>query len=191
MRNVKVRLVCVLSSVFVSLALGQEMCSMSGSAGVCQVQAPALTMSTLQEGCAQWAGASYQGTCQNGKLEGPGLIRNPHSTTKVSFYYSNFSSGIPDDPVVAIHREAITVSYVRRTLGVPCVWFEASGAIVDDVRRKNRSCITAANIYGSDMLSDASYQNMLSGKFVPGGSSQVNTATPDDPKTVGRGMRGG
>ena len=169
----------------------QEMCLISGPAGTCQAQANAVALSN--KGCAVWANSSYQGSCQNGKLEGVGLLRLPHNDGKnASYYLATFRSGIPEDPVVSYHKETILVNYVRgNNQFSTCVWFDESGTKTDDIRGKNRMCNSATSIFGSEVLSDATYQAIRSGRF---NITSVVTNVPaavDDPKTVGRGARGG
>jgi hypothetical protein len=172
-------------------SMAQEMCMISGPTGACQAQANAVALSN--KGCAVWANSSYQGSCQNGKLEGVGLLRLPHNDGKnASYYLATFRSGIPEDPVVSYHKETILVNYVRgNNQFSTCVWFDESGTKTDDIRGKNRMCNSATSIFGSEILSDATYQAIRSGRF---NITSVVTNVPaavDDPKTVGRGARAG
>ena len=109
---------------------------------------------------------------------------------KVSFYLAHFRAGIPDDPIVAFHSEAIVVNYVQQAKQFDaCVWFDESGNKSDDIRGKSRICNSAEKIFGSDILSDATYQRIRSGQFNVRNPVFNADAPGDAPKTVARGAR--
>jgi hypothetical protein len=173
-----------------SVGVAQEMCSIQGSTGACQAQLSAVALT--DHGCVAWVNASYQGSCLNGKLEGVALLRRPNGDGKnESQFIANFRSGIPIDTIVRFHREVILVNKVlQRDQFATCVWFDESGNKTDDKRGKNRMCNYAATLFGTEILSDATYQAIRSGRF---NISSIVTNAPvavDDPKTTGRGARG-
>lgn len=174
---------------FSGAGTAQEMCSLPGPTGPCQIMANAVALSNA--GCRAWANSDYQGVCLNGKLEGVGLLRNPHPDgKKVSFYLANFRAGIPDDPIVSFHSDAIAVNYVQQAKQFDvCVWFDESGKKSDDIRGKSRICNSAEKIFGSDILSDATYQRIRTGQFNVRSPVLSADAPGDAPKTVGRGAR--
>ena len=172
-----------------SVGVAQEMCTIPGSTGACQAQLNAVAL--MNRGCVAWVNATYQGSCLNGKLEGVALLRQPHSDGKnVSQYVANFRSGTPLDTIVGFYSEAIVVNKVLRPDQFAlCVGFDESANRIDDLRGKNRMCNNAATLFGTEILSDATYQAIRSGRF---NISSIVTNAPvavDDSKTTGRGAR--
>lgn len=166
-------------------AHAQELCVINGPAGTCQVRVSAIAM--RDAGCRPWVNALFWGTCQNGRLEGPALIKRPQPDgKKLSYYLANFRQGEPDEPVVSYFNEGIFVS-LRNSTFADCVWFDDSGAIAEDFRTKRKLCIQATTIFGSEILSNATYQAIRSDQFNVGSVVFSAQIMADDPKTVGRG----
>lgn len=161
-------------------AYGKDMCTIQGSNGACKVQAfigAEFSVDPDSRTCRKLKGATYQGACVNGAIQGLVLLKRPNE----SHYFSDFHAGIPSELGIIYTPGLIGVSYGGRH-STGCVYFGRSGSKIQpwDRRTLETECLRAKQKYGDEMMSDATFQSILEGRFVLSAVTQ-STAPSSSP----------
>lgn len=148
-------------------AYGTDMCTIQGSNGACKVQAfigAEFSVDPDSRTCRKLKGATYQGACVNGVVQGLVLISRPSESM---YYFSDFRAGIPNELGIHYSPVLIGVSYGGR-YSTGCVYFGRNGSKIQpwDKRALKTECLRAKQKYGDEMMSDATFQSILQGRFV-------------------------
>ncbi len=194
----------------------QDICTLSGSGDPCTLSPPFISGESNNDksagSCKKFVNITYQGRCIDGKLDGVVLLRRPPDKNVgggVNWYLVHARSGWVEHPMVQFNSNGFHMYWAYDHPGC-ALWHSDLKARLST---EGLDCQVTREAWGDEVFSRDTWKTVVAGRFKidniswsePKTSLKVNRPAPweatehrqsvdrnpDDPKTVGRGMRGG
>ena len=187
------RAVTVAALMFAGVAWGQEMCMIRSKGQSCSFEPFLVTQGRPNVyNCAALSNyKTFDGTCQNGKIEGIAIFK---PTNGEAYILGQFIEGRIESPFGSF-LDWGTVARQKEDLGAGCINFKRGLPL-----QAWPQCSALAARFGDRVFQHQTVEEVRSGRLSASDfawNAVAQTSAPaaqslrDDPKTVGRGARGG